>query len=360
MRRREFVTLLGGAAVAWPVTAGAQQSPIRPLVGVLSPLSAQAASPLITAFRSALRDLGYVEGRSATLALRYGAGVRTRALTASRPIKPTSLRCHSAWQPDPGRGSTYRCGKSVQTTGTTSTGYRQISVAAGHHLEPLMLMEAGLSDLGRRTLMTIHTRQPNSSKPDKNRSTSRTLTAVALLCMTVALPSGSAIGQSAIVALPSGRAIGQSGVSQNRLVGTWTYESIVVERTDGTRVAPFGSDPKGFITLSADGRYSLQLIRADIPKIASKDRLSGTAEENRAVAQGVLSQFGTYSVNEAEGTLTLHVETSSFPNENGMDQERIIASISADKLQWTNPTPTTPGIAYSTLRRARAPAEPPQ
>ena len=48
------------------------------------------------------------------------AGVRTRALTASRPIKPTSPRCHSAWQPDPGRGSTYRCGKSVQTTGTTS------------------------------------------------------------------------------------------------------------------------------------------------------------------------------------------------------------------------------------------------
>jgi hypothetical protein len=64
-------------------------------------------------------------------------------------------------------------------------------------------------------------------------------------------------------------------------------------------------------------------MRSDIPKIASKDRLSGTAEENRAVAQGVLSQFGTYSVNEASGTITLHVETSSFPNENGTDHERI-------------------------------------
>jgi hypothetical protein len=41
-------------------------------------------------------------------------------LTAPRPIKPTSPRCHSAWQPNPGRGSTYRRGKSVQTTGTTS------------------------------------------------------------------------------------------------------------------------------------------------------------------------------------------------------------------------------------------------
>jgi len=208
--------------------------------------------------------------------------------------------------------------------------------------------------------MTIHTRHPNSAKPDKDQSTACTITAVALLCVTVALASGSAIGQSGMIALPSGSAISQSQISQDRLVGTWAYESVVVERTIGTRVAPFGPDPKGFITLSADGRYSLQLIRPDIPKITSKDRLSGTAEENRAVAQGVVSQFGTYSVNEAEGTLTLHVETSSFPNENGTDQERIITSISADKLQWTNPTPTSPGIAYSTLRRARAPAEPPQ
>jgi len=44
---------------------------------------------------------------------------RIRALTAQHPIKPTSLR-HSAWQPNPGRRSTYRSGKSVQITGTTS------------------------------------------------------------------------------------------------------------------------------------------------------------------------------------------------------------------------------------------------
>jgi len=200
--------------------------------------------------------------------------------------------------------------------------------------------------------MTIHTRHPNSAKPDKDQPTARTITAVVLLCLAVALPSGSAIGQSHMVASPSGNAIGQSEISRDRLLGTWAYDSVVVERTDGTRVAPFGADPKGFITLSADGRYSLQLIRPDIPKIASKDRLSGTAEEYRAVAQGFVSQFGTYSVNEAQGTLTLHVETSSFPNENGTDHERIITSFSANKLQWTNPTPTTPGIAYSTLRRA--------
>src|SRR5580700_10855201 len=48
------------------------------------------------------------------------AADRIRALTAPHPIKPTSTRCLSAWRPNPGRRSTYRRGKSVQTTGTTS------------------------------------------------------------------------------------------------------------------------------------------------------------------------------------------------------------------------------------------------
>jgi hypothetical protein len=61
MKRRDFITLLGGSA-AWPLAARAQSSPIRPLIGFLSPLSAAAAAKNIAAFRSALRDLGYVEG----------------------------------------------------------------------------------------------------------------------------------------------------------------------------------------------------------------------------------------------------------------------------------------------------------
>ena len=56
---------------------------------------------------------------AATSSSTIGVG-RMRALTAQHPIKPTSLRCRSARQPNLGRGSTYRCGKSVQTTGTTS------------------------------------------------------------------------------------------------------------------------------------------------------------------------------------------------------------------------------------------------
>jgi putative transposase len=50
----------------------------------------------------------------------YNGRRHTRALTGEHPIKPTSTRSQSAWLPNPGRGSTYRCGKSVQTTGTSS------------------------------------------------------------------------------------------------------------------------------------------------------------------------------------------------------------------------------------------------
>src|SRR3974390_1976386 len=53
------------------------------------------------------------------------AGGHTRALTAQHPIKPPSRRCLSAWQPNPGRRSTYRRGDSVQTTGATSNLFKK-------------------------------------------------------------------------------------------------------------------------------------------------------------------------------------------------------------------------------------------
>lgn len=58
--------------------------------------------------------------RSAAISTSTMADAHIRALTARHPIKPTSPRCPSAWQPNPGGSSTYRSGNSVQTTGTTS------------------------------------------------------------------------------------------------------------------------------------------------------------------------------------------------------------------------------------------------
>src|SRR5262245_27830473 len=84
--RRQFITLLGGAATAWPLAARAQQQPAMPVIGLLSPITAADAKPFITAFRSALRDLGYVEGRNMIIAVRYAEGAPERMAPLAREL----------------------------------------------------------------------------------------------------------------------------------------------------------------------------------------------------------------------------------------------------------------------------------
>ena len=82
------------------------------------------------------------------------------------------------------------------------------------------------------------------------------------------------------------------------------------------------------------GHFGTQIMAAHRPKFASNNRMLGTPEENKAMAQGVVAYFGTYSVSEAEGILTLHIERSSFPNWDGTDQKRSF-SFTADELRYT-------------------------
>jgi hypothetical protein len=65
IRRRDFITLLGGAAV-WPLAVSAQQAGKIPLVGYLSPGSSTAELARDEAFRQGLRELGYIEGRTSS------------------------------------------------------------------------------------------------------------------------------------------------------------------------------------------------------------------------------------------------------------------------------------------------------
>ncbi|MFI5022060.1 MAG: lipocalin-like domain-containing protein [Alphaproteobacteria bacterium] len=160
--------------------------------------------------------------------------------------------------------------------------------------------------------------------------------AVALLCLGVVLPGGDAMAQSL----------------KKQVVGTWTVVSSINTRPDGSTFQPFGLNPNGRMILAANGRFSIQIHRPDLPKYAGNNRMEGSAEENKATVQGVISYFGTYTVSAADHTLNFHIESSSYPNWNGTDQKRLV-TVKGDEMKYTNPTASTGAKAELVWKRAK-------
>jgi putative ABC transport system substrate-binding protein len=70
MRRRQFIVLVSGAALAWPILAGAQQTSM-PLIGLLSGQSSEISGPQVASFRQGLGEVGFDEGRNVTIESRW-------------------------------------------------------------------------------------------------------------------------------------------------------------------------------------------------------------------------------------------------------------------------------------------------
>jgi Lipocalin-like domain len=136
------------------------------------------------------------------------------------------------------------------------------------------------------------------------------------------------------LALLPGAAIGQQKSLKEQLVGTWIQVSAVNTAPNGTKSDLFGPNPKGIQIFESNGRYAQIGTRSDLPKFGSNNRATGTADENKAVVQGSIAYFGTYTVNEADKSFTVQVEGSTFPNWTGTAQTRPF-SISEDELTFT-------------------------
>ena len=143
-----------------------------------------------------------------------------------------------------------------------------------------------------------------------------------------------------------------SAQSASDVVGTWTLVSSVTEK-DGTRTDQFGSGAKGMLTLDAAGHFMLTIIGPDLPSFVSNNRAAGTPEENKAVVSKSIAMIGMYSVNSADKTLTFKVDSATFPNWNGTEQRRLLASSNKDELKYVTPTASSGGVGTVTWRRAK-------
>jgi lipocalin-like protein len=142
--------------------------------------------------------------------------------------------------------------------------------------------------------------------------------------------------------------IAQAQTAQD-LVGTWQLVSNKNVRQDGTKVDIFGANPKGLYVFTSNGHFAIINARPDLPKFASNNRNEGTPEENKAIVQGSIALFGTYSVGDK--VLTLKVDASTWPSWTGTEQKRNI-TLSGDELKWSLAA-SVGGTAEVVLRRVK-------
>lgn len=148
----------------------------------------------------------------------------------------------------------------------------------------------------------------------------------------------------------SSRAVAQDALKRpkDQIVGSWRLVSIINTRVDGGKYELFGPQAKGMVIFDRSGNYSLQIMRVSRQAFAAENRLEGTAEENRAAVQGMISHFGTYEVDEAGKLIRLRIEASSYPNWDRTDQSRSITLL-GDQLTWSDPAVPRSGDLQSDL-----------
>ena len=152
--------------------------------------------------------------------------------------------------------------------------------------------------------------------------------------------------------LLSGNALAQQKSLKEQLVGAWTLVSCDSTSANGARQPYCAPNPNGILILDVSGRYASVIAARARPKFSTPNRSEAKAEEFKAAALGLVANFGTWSVNEADKTLTSHYEGALFPNIEGTEAKSTV-SLSGDELKLIQPSPVLGGRSESVYRRAK-------
>ena len=127
---------------------------------------------------------------------------------------------------------------------------------------------------------------------------------------------------------PQGKKTGQQ-ITASQVAGVWRLRS--ARRTAyGSTSDWFGAHPDGLLIFTDEMHFTEAVTRTDLPLVVSGDRLSATPQENRALAQGTLGCYGTYTTGQDGSLAGQHVLGSTFPDwnntERGADDVRVTVS----------------------------------
>lgn len=113
---------------------------------------------------------------------------------------------------------------------------------------------------------------------------------------------------------PPGKKTGQQ-ITASQVAGVWRLRS-ARQTADGSTSDWFGAHPDGLLIFTDELHFTEAVTRTDLPPVVSGDRLSATPQENRALAQGTLGCYGTYTTGEDGSLASQHVLGSTLPDWN--------------------------------------------